>query len=52
MKVRNPYSFRYILAASGLINGRFYGPNAAEVGAVFNVSEGGRRLIGSFGAKQ
>lgn len=37
--------------ASGLINGRFYGPNAAEVGAVFNVSEGTRRLIGSFGAK-
>jgi hypothetical protein len=38
--------------ASGLINGRFYGPNAAEVGAVFNVSEGTRRLIGSFGARQ
>ena len=37
--------------ASGLINGRFYGPNAAEVGAVFNLTEGTRRLIGSFGAK-
>jgi hypothetical protein len=37
--------------ASGLINGRFYGPDAQEVGAVFNVSEGTRRLIGSFGAK-
>jgi len=45
-----PYGFGP--TASGLINGRFYGPNAAEVGAVFNVSEGGRRLIGSFGAKQ
>jgi hypothetical protein len=38
--------------ASGLINGSFYGPNANEVGAVFNLSEGTRRLIGSFGAKQ
>jgi hypothetical protein len=38
--------------AAGLINGRFYGPNAAEVGAVFNVTEGGQRLVGSFGAKQ
>ena len=37
--------------ASGIINGRFYGPNAAEVGAVFNLTEGTRRLIGSFGAK-
>jgi len=45
-----PYGFGP--TASGLINGRFYGPNASEVGAVFNVSEGGRRLIGSFGAKQ
>ena len=38
--------------AAGLINGRFYGPNAAEVGAVFGLSEGTRRLLGSFGAKQ
>ena len=37
--------------AAGLINGRFYGPNAVNVGAVFNVSEGTRRLIGSFGAQ-
>lgn len=45
-----PYAFGP--TASGLINGRFYGPSAAEVGAVFNLSEGSRRLLGSFGAKQ
>ena len=44
-----PYAFGP--TASGLINGRFYGPSATEVGAVFNLSEGTRRLIGSFGAK-
>lgn len=38
--------------ASGHINGRFYGPNAKEIGAVFGLSDGARRLIGSFGAKQ
>lgn len=42
-----PYAFGP--TASGLINGRFYGPSATEVGAVFNLSEGARRLIGSFG---
>lgn len=39
-------------SASGLINGRFYGPGAAEVGAVFSLTEGLKRLIGSFGASR
>ena len=38
--------------ANGHINGRFYGRNAREIGAVFGLSDGARRLIGSFGAKQ
>ncbi len=36
---------------SGSIRGRFYGPNGREIGAVFGISEGSRRLIGSFGVR-
>lgn len=43
------YSFSNL--ASGDIRGRFYGPTGSEIGAVFGLSEGSRRLIGSFGAK-
>lgn len=38
-------------AASGDIRGRFYGPAGQEIGAVFGLSDGDRRLIGSFGAR-
>ena len=38
--------------ANGHIKGRFYGRYAREIGAVFGLSEGSRRLIGSFSAKQ
>lgn len=44
-------SYAFGPTASGLIDGRFYGPNASEVGVVFNLSEGSRRLIGAFGAR-
>jgi hypothetical protein len=38
--------------ASGAISGRFFGPSAREVGAVFTLQDSTRRLIGSFGARQ
>jgi len=49
-QLAGPYAFGP--TAAGLIDGRFYGPHAEEVGAVFNLTEGTRRLIGSFGAKK
>lgn len=36
--------------AAGSIVGSFYGPTAQEVGAVWTLSDGVRRVIGSFGA--
>ena len=38
--------------ASGSITGMFYGPVANEVGGVWTLSDGIRRMIGSFGGKQ
>lgn len=38
-------------AASGRVDGRFYGPTAQEIGAIFQLTEGVKRLVGSFGAK-
>lgn len=37
--------------AAGSIVGSFYGPRGQEVGAVWTLSDGSRRVIGSFGAK-
>jgi hypothetical protein len=37
--------------AKGAIAGQFYGPSASEVGAVWTISDGTHRIIGSFGAK-
>lgn len=37
--------------ASGAIAGRFFGPSAQEIGAVWTLSDGVRQMIGSFGAK-
>ena len=37
--------------ASGSIVGSFFGPSAQEVGAAWTLSDGSRRVIGSFGAK-
>jgi hypothetical protein len=43
-----PYTFS--ANAAGTIAGRFFGPNANEVGGVWTLSDDGHRLIGSFGA--
>jgi hypothetical protein len=40
------------LSASGSITGMFYGPVANEVGGVWTLSDGVRRMIGSFGGRQ
>lgn len=37
-------------AATGSVAGQFYGPNAEEVGGVWNASDGTTSAIGSFGA--
>ena len=37
--------------ARGDISGHFFGPSAQEAGAVWSLSEGDRRMIGSFGVK-
>ena len=34
------------------MSGNFYGPNAAELGGVYNGTSNGRSVVGSFGAKQ
>jgi hypothetical protein len=41
-------------ALSGNATGRFYGPNAEEIGGVYGLSapSGGARMIGAFGGKQ
>jgi C-lobe and N-lobe beta barrels of Tf-binding protein B len=41
-------------ALSGNASGRFYGPNAQEIGGVYGLSapSGGARMIGGFGGKQ
>jgi C-lobe and N-lobe beta barrels of Tf-binding protein B len=49
----NPYPnfpFAVGAGASGAITGAFYGPSAQETGAVWTLSDGTHRLIGSFGA--
>jgi hypothetical protein len=49
----NPYpNFPYAVVpgAKGTITGAFYGPSAQETGAVWTLSDGTHRLIGSFGA--
>jgi hypothetical protein len=38
--------------ATGTITGQFFGPSAQEVGAVFTLSDGVGRVIGSFGASK
>ncbi len=40
------------MGLSGNVDGRFYGPNAEELGGVLGLSNGGRALIGGFGAKR
>ena len=34
------------------MSGNFYGPNAAELGGVYNGTSNGKSVVGSFGAKQ
>ena len=34
------------------MSGNFYGPNAAELGGVYNGTSNGRSVVGSFGAKR
>jgi hypothetical protein len=41
------------LSLTGSANGRFYGPNAEEIGGVFGLSGSGQsRMIGAFGGRQ
>lgn len=37
---------------TGPVQGRFYGPNGAEVGGAFNLTGGSQTFVGAFGAKQ
>lgn len=37
---------------SGSSQARFYGPNAEEIGGVFNLTGGSQTFVGAFGAKQ
>lgn len=37
---------------AGPSEARFYGPNAEEIGGVFNLTGGGQTYVGAFGAKQ
>ena len=34
------------------MSGNFYGPNAAELGGVYNGTSNGKSVVGSFGAKR
>ena len=39
-------------AMTGTGNGRFYGPNAEELGGTYNLTGGGNSMLGSFGGKR
>jgi hypothetical protein len=39
-------------ALTGTGSGRFYGPNAEEIGGVYGLSGGGARMLGGFGGKR
>lgn len=46
----SPWAFA--AGATGDLTGHFYGPTAQEVGAVWTLSDGPNRAIGSFGARK